>query len=206
MILDVGVVAENEGIEESLVRKGMYGIDEQEMLRGFEVAMSRPIPLKDQDVKRSDSQIILGLDPKELAKAITSGEAVDAYWYDDARFATIRATIEAMTRASSGSGSSDFASLLKAVADDGPEAILAVIANQIAKRVSSILLMDMESFDLDGPSIASYGIDSMIGAEMRNWLFKAFGLEFPFPKLLSPSLTFKALATVVAVHIGLLPE
>ena len=36
MVLDVGVVAENENMETSLSRKGMYGIDEGEMLRGFD--------------------------------------------------------------------------------------------------------------------------------------------------------------------------
>ena len=39
MVLDVGVVAEKEDIETSISRKGMYGIDEGEMLQGFEIAM-----------------------------------------------------------------------------------------------------------------------------------------------------------------------
>lgn len=46
MVLAVGVVAENENIETSLSRKGMYGIDEGEMLRGFETAMMQPKPLE----------------------------------------------------------------------------------------------------------------------------------------------------------------
>jgi len=61
------------------------------------------------------------------------------------------------------------------------------------------LLIAAEDFDLDGPSVASYGLDSMIGAEMRNWLFKEFGLEVSFQDLLSPLLTFKGLAEMVAV-------
>jgi hypothetical protein len=39
MILDVGVVAETESLEAKITRKGWYGIDEREMLRGFETAM-----------------------------------------------------------------------------------------------------------------------------------------------------------------------
>lgn len=35
MVLDVGVVAYNDSIETSLARKGLYGVDEQEMLRGL---------------------------------------------------------------------------------------------------------------------------------------------------------------------------
>ena len=46
--------------------------------------------------------------------------------------------------------------------------------------------------------VGSYGLDSMIGAEMRTWIFKEFGLDYPFQKLLAPTLTFRGLAQVVA--------
>ena len=49
----------------------------------------------------------------------------------------------------------------------------------------------------------SYGLDSMIGAEMRTWIFKEFGLDYPFQKLLAPTLTFKGLAQVVAEKMEL---
>ncbi len=48
MVLEVGVIAENENIETSLSRKGRYGIDEGEMLRGFETAMMQPKPTSRQ--------------------------------------------------------------------------------------------------------------------------------------------------------------
>lgn len=51
--------------------------------------------------------------------------------------------------------------------------------------------------------IGSYGLDSMIGAEMRTWIFKEFGLDYPFQKLLAPTLTFKGLAEVVAEKMDL---
>ncbi|RAL02511.1 type I polyketide synthase [Aspergillus ibericus CBS 121593] len=61
MILDVGVVAENESIEESLLRLGIYGIDEIEMLDGLELAMSPNGP----------SHLVLGLDPIRLHQTAT---------------------------------------------------------------------------------------------------------------------------------------
>lgn len=42
MILDVGVVAESDVLERSLKHKGLYGIDEEEILKAFDLAM-RPI-------------------------------------------------------------------------------------------------------------------------------------------------------------------
>ena len=44
MILGVGVVAENNEIEEALKRKGMYGIDEEHLLEAFEIATEQCPP------------------------------------------------------------------------------------------------------------------------------------------------------------------
>lgn len=47
-----------------------------------------------------------------------------------------------------------------------------------------------DELELEERSIASYGLDSMIDTEMRTWLFKEFGLDFPFRKLLAQTLMF----------------
>ena len=200
MVLDVGLVAENEAIETSLARKGLYGIDELEMLRGFEVAMSRPISRGQDGVM--ESQIIMGMEARELARSMTSTKDVDAYWYNDARFCHIRALIAGSEGHSGGSDNDSFAAIVKDAMAGGRDAIMTMIAKHIAKRMSSILMIPADDFELEGTSLASYGLDSMIGAEMRTWIFKEFGLDYPFQKLLAPSLTFKVLAEVVAEKMG----
>lgn len=206
MVLDVGVVAENENIETSLSRKGMYGIGEAEMLRGFETAMTQPKPDPDEPASIGSAQIILGLDPVYLAEALASEDVVDAYWYNDARLNGIRANVEDILNSSTSSAGSggDFVGSLKATVADGPDAVIAAIARHIMKRCSSILMTDVEGFDFDGRSIAAYGLDSMIGAELRNWIFKEFGLDIGFQTLLAPTLTFKALSVTVGETLGVL--
>lgn len=203
MVLDVGVVAENETIETSLARKGLYGIDEVEMLRGFEAAMSRPSSHGSDEMM--DSQIITGFEARQLARSMNTTENVDAYWYNDARFCHAQAVIagEEGQPGGGGNGSNSFAATIKEASSEGPEAIMAVIAKHIAKCMSSILMIPVDDFQLDGPSLGSYGLDSMIGAEMRTWIFKEFGLDYPFQKLLAPTLTFKGLAGVVAEKMGI---
>lgn len=196
MVLDVGVVAENDSIETSLSRKGMYGIDEEEMLRSFEVAMtSNPV----KSAVPAASHIILGVETTELAKAVGSSDVTDVYWYDDARFSHIRKDIEERLKQSGASmAGSGFADTLKTAQAEGSDAVIAVITEHVAKKVGGILMLSYEDFELDGRSIGSYGLDSMIGAEMRTWLFKEFAMDIPFQALLAPTLTFKGLATDIA--------
>ncbi|KAH6710545.1 putative polyketide synthase [Leptodontidium sp. MPI-SDFR-AT-0119] len=135
MVLDVGVVSENENIELSLLRKGI-------------------------------AQIICGLEPSFLAAAVSSTDAVDPYWYNDARLSGIRSTVEIILKSStssSGSGSGNFVSSLKALAAEGMDAILQAIVQHTIAKCSSILMVPVEDFEFDGRSIASYGLDSMIG-------------------------------------------
>ncbi|KAK1979454.1 putative polyketide synthase [Colletotrichum cereale] len=197
MVLGVGVVAETDGLEASLVRKGLYGIDEAEMLRGFEVAMTR------------SGNVFMGMEPSCLGASIAAATegSLDLYWYRDARFCHVRAAIEAggKQRSSDGPGGGDnFAESVKSVLkSEGYDAAVQAVARHIAKRVSIILMIAVEDMELEGPSIASYGLDSMIGAEMRTWLFKEFGLNYPFQQLLAPTLSFTKLANVVAETIGI---
>ncbi|KAK7993868.1 NADPH:adrenodoxin oxidoreductase [Apiospora arundinis] len=207
MVLDVGVVAETDGLEEGLVRKGLYGIDEHEMLRGFEMAMAHGRA----HANGADSTVVMGMEAARLGAAIAStpAETSDLYWYRDARFCHVRAAIEAMANErgggnGGGGGGESFAEALRAtLAENGYKAAVQAIAAHIAKRVSIILMIPVDGIELDGPSIASCGLDSMIGAEMRTWLFKEFGLDYPFQQLLAPTLSFTKLATVVTDKMGI---
>ncbi|KAK8124395.1 polyketide synthase [Apiospora kogelbergensis] len=211
MVLDVGVVAETDGLEEGLVRKGLYGIDEHEMLRGFETAMAHGRRAR---ANATDSTVVMGMEAARLGAAIAStpAETLDLYWYRDARFCHVRAAIEAMEKErgggnGGGGGGESFAEALRAtLAEKGYKAAVQAIAAHIAKRVSIILMIPVDGIELDGPSIASYGLDSMIGAEMRTWLFKEFGLDYPFQQLLAPTLSFTKLAIVVADKMGIVTD
>ncbi|KAF3389803.1 Lovastatin diketide synthase mokB [Talaromyces pinophilus] len=207
MVLDVGVVAENSEIEEALSRKAMYGIDERELLRGFETAMlQRP---KDAPASIGDAQIILGLEPDYLAKAIAVvGDPDEAYWYQDARFAHLRVAVEDIRRfaGSNSDRAGSFIQELEGVRALGPVAVLHAISGHIAKKLSNMLLIPVEDFVFEGSSISVYGIDSMIGADLRNWLYKLFGLEISFQHLLAPNMTILALASAVAENLGFMEK
>lgn len=54
--------------------------------------------------------------------------------------------------------------------------------------------------------VAKYGLDSMIGAELRNWIFKEYALDIPFQQLLGPTLMIKKFAIRVCANQGVMLE
>lgn len=64
--------------------------------------------------------------------------------------------------------------------------VIDITARHISKRVRDIPTLGDDDLELEGRSIASYGLDSMVGAEMRTWLFKEFGLDLPVPEAARP--------------------
>ncbi|KAL4982559.1 hypothetical protein BDW68DRAFT_170643 [Aspergillus falconensis] len=97
-----------------------------------------------------------------------------------------------------GSGQSILASLWNLPAT---EAVDAVRQHFLAK-LAHMLMSNPEDFE-EGRSVASYGIDSMIGAELRNWIFKELGLDVSFQQLLSPALTISKFAEQVCARYGM---
>ncbi|KAJ5765399.1 polyketide synthase [Penicillium odoratum] len=102
------------------------------------------------------------------------------------------------------SGDSGDGDILKILKEEGPEAMLQAVGQHVMKKLAGMLLISLENFEYDGNSIASYGIDSMIGAELRNWLFKQYTLDIAFQELLAPKMSIKTLATAIATNLGLL--
>lgn len=196
MVLGVGAVAENLELENSLKRKGMYGIDEEALLDAFEVAI-----IEQQSPRKTD-HLVVDLDPALLRKAKQeAGDEVDIFWSEDPRFKYVLHDMKAGTDEAGGDGSQTILTTIKG--DTTPaEAVQAVREHFIAK-LARVLMLDVEEFEEEGRSVASYGIDSMIGAELRNWIFKELGLDIAFQQLLGPSLTITKFSEQVCANQGI---
>lgn len=196
MILGVGVVAENLELEAGLKRKGMYGVDDESLLAAFDVAM--------QEQAESNRSVIdhfvAGMDPALLAAAIDeAGDDVDSFWTADPRFCSV---VSAMSSSGAGEGSTGTVlGALKSGELTGEEAKSA-IAEHMAGKLCRMLMLDAADVRVDEGSIASYGIDSMIGAELRTWIFKELDLDVPFQQLLGASLTINKFADIVCSKHG----
>lgn len=199
MVLGVGVVAENEDLEEALTRKGMYGIDEEHLLRSFEIAV------REQQRPRAEGGIdhlVIGLDPRLLADAMSSAGTGEAFWMADPRFRTLAHHLRSGPAAGRSGGEGGAGLLAALLAAPVGEAVPAA-RGAVEGKLGRMLLLDADAFGDPARSVASYGIDSMIGAELRNWLFKEFSLDIPFQQLLGPSLTPSKLAEQICASYGI---
>lgn len=211
MIMGVGVIAEKESqAAETLVsRRGLYGVNEREMLRGFAAAMSQPKPASSSELPtQANTAIIMGLEPTRIAKSMqTAGETEnsDVDWFSSARFSTVKALAQFSSGGSSTGGQkksnngASFVEQLSNLHTKHADSVIALelTAHHIMAKCSAILMIPSESMELDGKSPGAYGLDSMIGVELRNWLFKELGLNIAFQDLLASTLTFRALAAMV---------
>ncbi|MCJ1284085.1 hypothetical protein MMC26_003416 [Xylographa opegraphella] len=192
MILGVGWIAEHPELEDDLRRRGIYGANEEEMLASFEIAMTPPTNLK-----TALDHLIVGLEPSQLAIAASQADSADVFWLEDPRFQAVKVAMAAQagdTVGSSASGKNIIADINTAKSID--EAVAAV-AQHTVEKLSRLLLIDAAEIQVDDRSVASYGLDSMIGADFRNWIFREFKVDMPFQQLLGQDLTIMKFAAVI---------
>ncbi|EED18128.1 polyketide synthase, putative [Talaromyces stipitatus ATCC 10500] len=199
MVLGVGVVAENFQIEEALKSKGMYGIEEESLLETFEASVGL-VPSPPEQTSSAD-HVIGGLDPLKLHKAAAESEATDIFWMDDARFSPLVRTINSVGAGNTSGSAESIINTIKALSS--PAEAEAAIGAHFTDKLSRMLLIDLDEFEPDTRSIGDYGLDSMIGSTLRNWIFKEYELDIPFQQLVAPSLTITKFAKQVCAKHGI---
>jgi len=185
MVVGVGYVSDHPEIEASLRRKGFYGIGETQMLASFEIAMTPKLGI---------DHIIAGFEPFELAKAISSTET-KVTWPLEPRFSTILARMKEQIGNDGVTKSDSILATIDNVADK--QDVINSISAHVVQGLSTLLMINAEEIQSNVRSIASYGLDSMIGAEFRNWVFKEFKTNIPFQQLLAANLTIDGFAEIL---------
>jgi hypothetical protein len=196
MVLGIGVVAENLELETSLKRKGMYGIDDESLMAAFEAAM-----IEQTDPRDGQANIIAGLDPLRLEAAVAeAGEDLDCFWRTNPRFKEV---VRAMSSTKDGAAEAGNAVLAQLTSGQlAGSAARDAVAAHMASKLSRMLMTDLADVQVDEGSITSYGIDSMIGAELRTWIFKELAVDVPFQQLLGASFTILKFAEFVCFKHG----
>ncbi|KAI0153315.1 ketoacyl-synt-domain-containing protein [Xylariaceae sp. FL1272] len=187
-------------LEKSVQSKGAYGVGEREMLDAFEIAM---MPL--ERLPPALDHFAVGLQPRRLGHAVSKSGAHIGF-KDDLRLSWLAKTIDMEMMESNSHAqlvtntSSESPMVIIQQADSMDNAVIYAVTT-ISRRLAGLLLIEEDAINTTHRSIASYGLDSMIGAEFRNWIFRIFKIEMPFHRLLGTNFTISELAISLCKQI-----
>ena len=199
-IFGIGHIAENRELERSIQMKGMYGIREREMLEAFEVAM-RP----QTSLPAGTDHIIVGLQPRRFGRAVSAAGA-DVLSKENPRLNWMATAVgqqiggNAVGEPSDAESNQSIATAIRQ--GQSSDAVIESLTVLLGRRLGRLLMIDDESISLTGKSVASHGLDSMIGAEFRNWILREFKVNVPFQQLLAGSLTISQLAGMICTNVA----
>ena len=197
VISEVGYLHENPEIEELLMRKGVHAIDEDELLHIIDAALSSPQGSSaTSSDKLSESHILTGLEPLGLDELSKKGFKGTPMTFNDSRASLLASLFSTDATTSHQSGISDGfpAELAAAIESGGP--VSAVILQIFVKQFSNLLLVPVEDLNSSKP-MSSYGIDSMLAAVIRSWVYQTFKVDVDLMALLSQSATIQSMVEVV---------
>lgn len=183
-VLDVGIVSYYPHYQEHLLRMGLYGNTEDDFLRYCENAIRTSSPTQGNSSTSNglvnEGHILAGIEPAGLLAKAKRYPIEEMSWYRDPRFSLlVQATQHLASEGDVASG--------RVAADNGDDVNEAPVT-RIHRKLARLLYIAREDIDVELP-IKTYGIDSMVAAELRNWLFGAFGVDVPLLRLLAPSMT-----------------
>ena len=168
-----------------MIRNGFYGNDEDEFLQFCEAGISPP-PAQDAFAldPRTTGHLLVGIEPAGLEEVDKKYPIDEMVWSRDPRFANLIQATRMLSASSANAAGHD-------------EGEGGTILERIRLKVSRLLYVPLDEVDVD-TAINEYGIDSMIAAELRNWLFMSFGKDVSLLNLLSSVMTVHKLADEAA--------
>ena len=128
------------------------------------------------------------------------------FWFRDPRFSHVRLIDrQAGNPPSEGGGRKDAASLPKVLADVTTLAAAAdLVRNALAAKLAKSLMMPVEDLDTGKP-ISTFGVDSLVAVEVRNWIFRECKADLSIFDVLS-NVPLTALAGKIAAKSKLVPK
>ncbi|KAI1350311.1 polyketide synthase [Xylaria sp. FL0043] len=210
MISEVGYLHENPEIEALLLRKGIQPLNEEEYLQVTDLALSSEVEKPGPD----DAHILTGLESQALHKLAEQGWDVSSGNMLDPRSSLLSASLISMMDKGNGRAVGDELADSPSWLQDFPPAVAKIFASKFhatsmvdailgmtRKRFSALILMPINQIDVT-QSLTKFGVDSMIAAEFRTWIWSTFKVDIAFLDLLSDQMTLSSLAEVVSQGLG----
>ena len=198
MISDIGFLEQRSEVQKALMRNSLYGISERDFLTLLEAAFTTSsIGPECESDPYSKAHLLTGLEPDKLVDLYGKGMATDFTWSTDARFASLLQAVEDLSH--SHTIKTEAGSVLEKLGDASRESVQQVVMEVIVERLAKLLFLPVDRID-PAHAVSVYGMDSMIAAELRNWLVKTFDTDVSFLELLSPEMKIETLVEMAVAR------
>lgn len=197
MISEVGYLHENPEIEALLLRKGIQSINEEEMIQIVDLALSRQTEVRKELAldPRACSHILTGLEPLGIKELRKKGFEGTNPILDDPRAMLLAGALNGKVRNSPSEQNLAISSELTSALESSG-VLRDAVMGLIVKRFLNLVLIPAAKLDVQKP-LGKYGMDSMLAAEFRSWLYRTFKTDVPFLELLSESVTLSSLVDLI---------
>lgn len=190
MLLEVGWVAENNA-EDILENFGIYGIDEAELIDTLDIA----IMTSSTRGEYSDGNFVVGLEPRLLADVLKRANRTKGFYTHERRFAYVQRAIlaSAEEKAPGDTLNNSIGIQRRMKAAGSMEEAVELATAHILGQLSKMLLIPRDEC-VPEKQLSLYGLDSMLGTELRSWLFKEFGVDISYQQLVGAEMDGNKLA------------
>lgn len=178
-ISGVGVVAEDAALERFMDQQGYDPINKHELLSQIQEAV-----FSDQRTITSDR----GIDTFQTITGISLKQK-DRYWIGKPLFQNLYRNHDQSDDGTAQPGEVNLPSLLRQLPDDEKRA--EALLERFVGRLVTVLGLSAENIDASNP-LSLYGLDSLVGVELRNWFNKSVGVDIALFDVLGAS-SIKAL-------------
>ncbi|KAI9665524.1 MAG: Type I Iterative PKS [Alyxoria varia] len=207
VISEVGYLHEHPEMQAVYSRRGLQAINENEMLQLVDLAIAdgntSNIPAMDELMA---SHLLTGLELQHAKKqAGKSNTAIESILADPrASLLTqsyerdIDSSVTFQNRASSRGGQQLPAHVHEAMARGAQ--LQEAIKDCLGLKLCDIIMLPVKQLNFDS-TLTEFGLDSMLAAEFRGYIFQRMGVDVPFMTLLSNATSLNGLAQLVATAI-----
>ncbi|KAI0544083.1 reducing type I polyketide synthase [Xylaria curta] len=198
-ISGIGILHDRPEIFRAIESKGFYPVPWHEVLSAFEIAMRPP-----EDLPPNTDHTIVGIQPRRLGPSMQAANALGVI-SEDPRMNYLKAKIEeeiddAGNQTTVGHvGTHDIIHLTRNAATQ--QQAVEVVSQHVTRRLARLMMIEVNSIEPARHSLSSLGIESMIGAEFRNWIFREFNVDLPFQQLLVGGRTVLELSELLCDHV-----
>ena len=201
MISEVGYLHEHPEIEALLLRKGVHPLNEEEMLGIFDVVLSQPQSSSDDSNHYAGAHLLTGVETTALQAQRDQGFDGHLQVFDDPRASVLLQSFNETSSqpANSASNGNSLSGKVKEAIQSGGD-LRKTIYDVIAGKMASLILLPTNDINPE-TTLSTFGMDSMLAAELRTHIYQASAVDVPFQTIMGNTASISSLAGMVAEEI-----